>query len=64
MGCGECNAMKCLRMAINFTCIEQLIGVDIDGDLLKRKARYLEPECPIKRDRPLIVQLFKGSKNY
>ena len=63
MGCGECNVMKCLRMAINFTCIEELIGVDIDGQLLEKKKQCLEPECLISRDRPLVVQLFKGSRN-
>ncbi|KAM9324543.1 small RNA 2'-O-methyltransferase [Gastrophryne carolinensis] len=61
LGCSECSLLHRLKF---WNCIELLVGVDIDGDTLKRKrhtltplpAHYLEP-----LKRPLTVILYEGS---
>ncbi|XP_040263030.1 small RNA 2'-O-methyltransferase [Bufo bufo] len=61
LGCSECSLLHKLKFQ---DCIEELVGVDIDEDVLKRKGytltplpmHYLEP-----LERPLTVTLYHGS---
>ena len=62
MGCGECFILKCLRMETNFTCIDHLIGVDIDVDAMEKVKSQLVPEHGMKREHPVVVELFKGNQ--
>jgi SAM-dependent methyltransferase len=60
VGCGECKLLRRLKSHWN---IESLIGVDIDGELLRAHRRSLQPliaDHLIRRPNPLVVQLFKG----
>lgn len=59
-GCGECKLLKFLKFHKH---IENLIGVDIDGDLLRSSQQLVQPliaDYLIRRQRPLVVQLLKG----
>lgn len=61
LGCSECSLLHKLKFR---DCIEELVGVDIDESILKRKghiltplpAHYLEP-----LERSLTVSLYHGS---
>ncbi|XP_075688356.1 small RNA 2'-O-methyltransferase [Rhinoderma darwinii] len=61
LGCSECSLLHRLKFR---DCIEELVGVDIDKDVLKRKGyiltplaiHYLEP-----LERSLTVTLYHGS---
>ncbi|XP_075038739.1 small RNA 2'-O-methyltransferase isoform X2 [Mixophyes fleayi] len=61
LGCSECSLLQRLKF---WNCIEQLVGVDIDEDILKRKMYTLTPLPthylePLKRS--LTVTLYHGS---
>ena len=61
MGCGECRLLRLLKAE---HCVEQLIGVDIDGDLLDWKKYLAQPlttDYLFRRPRPLHVALFEGT---
>ncbi|XP_053549800.1 small RNA 2'-O-methyltransferase [Bombina bombina] len=61
LGCGECSLLCSLKF---WDCVELLVGLDIDEDVLRSKmnilsplvTHYLEP-----RKRSLTVTLYKGS---
>ncbi|KAG9483339.1 small RNA 2'-O-methyltransferase [Eleutherodactylus coqui] len=61
LGCSECSLLHKLKF---WDCIEELVGVDIDEDILKRKGYILTP-LPIHYleplERSLTVTLFHGS---
>lgn len=64
MGCAECKLLRLLKVE---HCIEELIGVDIDRDILERRKRLIEPlttDFLFKRPRPLHVALFNGMSNH
>ncbi|KAM4641368.1 small RNA 2'-O-methyltransferase [Discoglossus pictus] len=61
LGCGECSVLHTLKF---WDCIEHLVGLDINENVLRRKmynlsplpAHYLDP-----RKCPLTVALYQGS---
>ncbi|KAM3915201.1 small RNA 2'-O-methyltransferase [Leptodactylus fuscus] len=61
LGCSECSLLHKLTF---WDCIEELVGVDIDEDILKRKGYTLSP-LPIyylePLERSLTVTLYHGS---
>lgn len=61
LGCSECSLLHKLKFR---DCIEELVGVDIDESILKRKGYILTP-LPIHYldplDRCLTVSLYHGS---
>ncbi|XP_071794352.1 small RNA 2'-O-methyltransferase-like [Asterias amurensis] len=61
MGCGECSLLRLLKRK---ECIEQLTGVDQDGDLLQSSRYLAKPllcEYLIPRSKPFTVSLYEGS---
>ncbi|XP_069825092.1 small RNA 2'-O-methyltransferase [Dendropsophus ebraccatus] len=61
LGCSECSLLHKLKF---WSCIEELVGVDIDEDILKRKGYTLTPLPVYYLDplqRPLTVTLYHGS---
>ncbi|XP_069753944.1 small RNA 2'-O-methyltransferase [Narcine bancroftii] len=61
LGCAQCTLLSRLKFC---SCIETLIGVDRDLDLLKENRRYLSPlPCDYLQPRPspLTVRLYQGS---
>ncbi|XP_056379491.1 small RNA 2'-O-methyltransferase [Hyla sarda] len=61
LGCSECSLLHKLKFR---SCIQELVGVDIDEDILKRKGYTLTP-LPVHYldplERPLTVTLYHGS---
>ncbi|XP_071844531.1 small RNA 2'-O-methyltransferase-like [Apostichopus japonicus] len=61
MGCGPCSMISRLKW---HHCIQELIGVDVDADILRSHARLGEPvmgDYLQPRENPFTVRLYQGS---
>ena len=60
MGCAEC---KLIQKLCKESCIEELVGVDLDEGLLRERQYLIEPlttDYLYPRSKPLSVKLMKG----
>ena len=61
MGCAECKLLALMRRRPH---VEELIGVDIDAQLLKSRVSSVEPlttDYLNRRERPLRIRLMQGA---
>ena len=64
MGCAECKLLGMMRRRPH---VEELFGVDIDGQLLRSRVSSIEPlttDYLNRRERPLRISLMQGGCTY
>ena len=60
MGCAECKLLRLMRQQV---LVEELVGVDIDIQLLRQQENFIQPlttDYLFPRQRPLHIALMQG----
>ena len=60
MGCAECKFVALIRRQPH---VEELFGVDVDLQLLRRQENIIKPltsDYLLRRERPLCIRLMQG----